>query len=83
MGTPNENSWPGVSQLKDYKSTFPNWLPSPIESVVNNLNLDKSGLELLNVLLLLIQMMLRYDPNQRITARQALKHPYFKDLPIM
>jgi len=76
MGTPNENSWPGVSQLKDYKSTFPNWLPSPIESVVNNLNLDKSGLELLN-------MMLRYDPNQRITARQALKHPYFKDLPIM
>ena len=76
MGTPNENSWPGVTQLKDYKSTFPNWLPSPIESVVNNLNLDKSGLELLN-------MMLRYDPNQRITARQALKHPYFKDLPIM
>ena len=25
LGTPNEESWPGVSQLPDYKNTFPSW----------------------------------------------------------
>mmetsp|Transcript_36651 Transcript_36651/g.36263 ORF Transcript_36651/g.36263 Transcript_36651/m.36263 type:complete len:109 (-) Transcript_36651:190-516(-) len=28
----------------------------------------------------LVQKLLIYDPNDRITASQALKHPYFKDL---
>ena len=25
LGTPNEELWPGVSKLPDYKPTFPNW----------------------------------------------------------
>lgn len=25
MGTPNEDIWPGVTELKDYKASFPNW----------------------------------------------------------
>lgn len=25
LGTPNEQSWPGVSSLPDYKSAFPKW----------------------------------------------------------
>lgn len=25
MGTPTEETWPGVSQLPDYNTTFPNW----------------------------------------------------------
>ena len=49
LGTPNEDTWPGVSQLKDYKTTFPNWCPNPIQNVVANLNLDAAGLDLLNV----------------------------------
>ena len=28
----------------------------------------------------LLEKLLIYDPNERITASQALKHPYFKDL---
>lgn len=28
----------------------------------------------------LIQMLLAYNPDERLSARQALKHPYFKDL---
>lgn len=28
----------------------------------------------------LIEKLLAYDPEERISARQALKHPYFKDL---
>jgi hypothetical protein len=26
--------------------------------------------------------MLAYEPRQRITAKDALKHPYFNDLPM-
>uniref|UniRef100_A0A0A9E4C6 Uncharacterized protein n=1 Tax=Arundo donax TaxID=35708 RepID=A0A0A9E4C6_ARUDO len=25
MGTPNEETWPGVASLPDYKSSFPKW----------------------------------------------------------
>lgn len=25
LGTPGEEEWPGVTQLPDYKSTFPRW----------------------------------------------------------
>ena len=35
--------------------------------------LDEAGMDLL-------QKLLTYDPTQRISAIQALKHEYFKDL---
>lgn len=28
----------------------------------------------------LVEKLLHYDPEERLSARQALKHPYFKDL---
>ena len=28
----------------------------------------------------LLKLMLTLDPNSRITAKQALKHPYFKEV---
>ena len=30
LGTPNEEVWPGVSQLRDWHE-FPNWQPQPLE----------------------------------------------------
>lgn len=42
---------------------------------VDNL-LNSSSKEFIN----LINMMLVYDPNERISAREALRHPYFRDL---
>ena len=27
-GTPDDQVWPGVTQMPDYKSTFPKWLPA-------------------------------------------------------
>jgi len=71
LGTPNEQNWSGVSKLRDYKSTFPNYPSSPIETVIHGLNLDILGLDLL-------KRMLEYDPSKRITAKAALSHPYFK-----
>ncbi|KAF8031510.1 hypothetical protein BT93_D0662 [Corymbia citriodora subsp. variegata] len=74
MGTPNEDSWPGVTSLPDFKSTFPKWAPQELETVM--LNLDPAGVDLLS-------KMLCMDPRRRITAKVALEHEYFKDVGVI
>ncbi|XP_065634345.1 cell division control protein 2 homolog [Quercus suber] len=71
LGTPNENTWPGVTSLPDYKSTFPKWPPKDLATMVPSL--DSAGVDLLS-------KMLCFDPSRRITARSALEHEYFKDI---
>lgn len=71
LSTPSEENWPGVSQLPDYKSTFPSWRTNVLPQTVKQI--DDVGMELL-------QSMLKYDPSQRISAKAALHHPYFDDL---
>ncbi|NP_001154935.1 cyclin dependent kinase 2 isoform 2 [Nasonia vitripennis] len=34
LGTPDETVWPGVSQLQDYKSMFPQWEATDLDEVV-------------------------------------------------
>lgn len=46
-GTPDESVWPGVSQLPDYKSSFPKWPQQSICSIVPHLTGD--GLDLMAV----------------------------------
>ncbi|KAG0227269.1 Cyclin-dependent kinase catalytic subunit [Actinomortierella wolfii] len=70
-GTPNETVWPGISNLKDYKSSFPQWHPQPWSKIVPML--DPDGLDLLS-------QMLEYDPVRRISAKRALQHPYFRNM---
>ncbi|CAL9775128.1 unnamed protein product [Musa acuminata subsp. burmannicoides] len=70
LGTPNEETWPGVTSLPDFKSAFPKWLPKDLAAAVPNL--EATGIDLLS-------KMLRLDPSKRVTARQALEHEYFKD----
>eukprot|EP00744_Colponema_vietnamica_P003082 GILI01004766.1.p1 GENE.GILI01004766.1~~GILI01004766.1.p1 ORF type:complete len:314 (-),score=90.79 GILI01004766.1:85-975(-) len=71
LGTPLEEKWPAMVELPEYKKDFPRFEGQPLASVVPNL--DPLGVDLL-------QSMLQFDPNQRITAKQALQHPYFSDL---
>jgi serine/threonine protein kinase len=71
LGTPTNATWPGVEELKDFKSSFPKWSPKPMNEIVPNM--DPAGADLL-------QKMLVYEPSRRITAKQALTHPYFDDL---
>ena len=71
LGTPSEEQWPGVSQLPDFKPTFPQWKSKPLADVARGL--DANGLDLL-------RQMLVYEPSRRISAKMALQHPYFDDL---
>ncbi|XP_009950749.1 PREDICTED: cyclin-dependent kinase 1 isoform X3 [Leptosomus discolor] len=71
LGTPNNEVWPEVESLQDYKNTFPKWKPGSLETHVKNL--DEDGLDLLSKMLI-------YDPAKRISGKMALKHPYFDDL---
>lgn len=71
LGTPTDEDWPGVTSLKDYKQTFPQWKKGNICDSVKNLSED--GLDLLKKCLI-------YDPAKRISAKTALRHPYFNSL---
>ncbi len=71
LGTPSEETWPGVTKLPDFKPQFPTWKSVDLTTVVQGI--DPVGLDLLN-------QMLQYDPAKRISAKRALKHPYFDDL---
>lgn len=47
LGTPNNEVWPDVESLQDYKNTFPKWKPGSLGTHVKNL--DEDGLDLLSV----------------------------------
>lgn len=74
LGTPEEDSWPGVSKLPDYKTTFPKWKPQKLS--IFNPQLTEDGLDLL-------AKMLIYKPENRLTAKSALTHPFFLDVQIV
>uniref|UniRef100_A0A7S0WV87 cyclin-dependent kinase n=1 Tax=Chlamydomonas leiostraca TaxID=1034604 RepID=A0A7S0WV87_9CHLO len=73
LGTPTEAMWPGVTTLEHYRPCFPQWPPKALAQVVPRLAADPQALHLLG-------RMLTYDPRVRITAAQALAHPWFWDL---
>eukprot|EP01116_Phalansterium_solitarium_P002739 TRINITY_DN1295_c0_g1_i1.p1 TRINITY_DN1295_c0_g1~~TRINITY_DN1295_c0_g1_i1.p1 ORF type:complete len:511 (+),score=123.95 TRINITY_DN1295_c0_g1_i1:109-1533(+) len=74
LGTPNESIWPGFSDLKSAKKV--NFFHQPYNNLKSRLppTTTEAAFDLLN-------KMLTYDPKQRITAAEALEHPYFKEHP--
>jgi cyclin-dependent kinase len=70
LGTPTEEMWPGVTRLRDWHDC-PKWKPQPLDKYFTSL--DKHGLDLLSRLL-------EYDPARRLSAKEALDHPWFDDL---
>jgi cyclin-dependent kinase len=73
LGTPSEATFPGITQLPEWQTDFPNYsAPSSMISLVPNI--DEAGVDLLTSLL-------TYDPSHRITAQDARRHPYFQDIP--
>jgi cyclin-dependent kinase 2 len=70
-GTPDEETYPGVTTLPDFKEIFPKWTRQELNTLVPTL--CPAGLDLLDKLL-------EYVPGRRISAKVALAHPYFDDL---
>uniref|UniRef100_A0ACD5Z4J5 Uncharacterized protein n=1 Tax=Avena sativa TaxID=4498 RepID=A0ACD5Z4J5_AVESA len=81
LGTPNEDIWPGYTKLPGAKAKFPkqpyNKLREkfPAVSFTGGLTLSEAGFDLLN-------RMLTYDPEMRISAEAALKHEWFREAPL-
>uniref|UniRef100_A0A7N8X7X8 cyclin-dependent kinase n=1 Tax=Mastacembelus armatus TaxID=205130 RepID=A0A7N8X7X8_9TELE len=71
LGTPDETVWPGVTSMPDYKPSFPKWARQDLSKVVPLL--EEDGRELLGE-------MLNYDPNKRLSAKNALVHRFFRDV---
>merc|ERR1719238_1383087 len=66
LGTPNETVWPGVSELPDFKPTFPKWQPKGWANIRNTLTqVGPDGIDLLKKLMY-------YDPKKRWSARRAI-----------
>ncbi|KAK9385779.1 kinase-like domain-containing protein [Lipomyces mesembrius] len=70
MGTPNERSWPNISQLPNYRSNFPVYATQDLHTILPQI--DPLGLDLLC-------SMLQLRPENRLSARDALKHPWFTE----
>jgi serine/threonine protein kinase len=67
-GTPTNSTWPGVEELPGYKKNFPKF--KGMDTIIPNFT-DPLGNDLLRQLLTL-------DPQRRITALEALQHPFLK-----
>jgi cyclin-dependent kinase len=81
LGTPNEEVWPGVSQLPDYKPTFPQWSAVDLARAVPSL--DAHGIDLLRVScdnndytqadrVPWLQQTLIYDPSHRLSGKSLI-----------
>ncbi|XP_042025141.1 cyclin-dependent kinase G-2-like isoform X2 [Salvia splendens] len=81
LGTPNETIWPGFSKLPGVKVNFVkhqyNLLRRkfPATSFTGSPVLSDTGFDLLNRLL-------TYDPDKRISAEEALNHEWFREVPL-
>ncbi|XP_034488824.1 cyclin-dependent kinase 1-like [Drosophila innubila] len=71
LGTPNDDVWPGVSNLSGFNATFPNW-------TCNFYNLMKDSPGIIDAFIDLLPRMLTYNPSQRITAKEIIEHEFYK-----
>ncbi|KAF7339920.1 Cyclin-dependent kinase 11B [Mycena venus] len=74
LGAPTSNSWPEYSTLPLAKTiSLPS--PQPHQFRPKFPYLTAAGIDLL-------MSLLTYDPDRRITAEEALQHPYFTESPL-
>ncbi|KAJ1915756.1 cyclin-dependent protein kinase [Tieghemiomyces parasiticus] len=77
MGTPTQERWPKITHLPDYPHLsqfriYPNSFKPWFQNMCKKYS--DSAFHLLSA-------MLEYDPERRITAEDALNHPYFQEDP--
>ena len=75
VGTPSEESWPGVSRLPNYRPhKLSYYRPVALGRVWPRLQDLSFGEQL-------VSLMLQARAGRRVSAEQALRHRYFSDLP--
>ncbi len=70
LGTPSERTWPGISQLPEYKPNLQMQIYATQDLRLVLPQIDELGLDLL-------KRMLQLRPEMRISATNALRHPWF------
>lgn len=73
LGQPNDSVWPGFSRLPNSKAVA--HIAQPFSNVRQVLRFSTDHC------VHLLQALLTYDPTTRITADEALQHPYFSEAP--
>ena len=71
MGTPNEENWPGVTSLQDWNTSFPVWPSLQLSKFTPTL--EPEGRDVM-------EQLMAMDPRRRLSALEAMKHPYFADI---
>jgi serine/threonine protein kinase len=70
LGSPTMRTWPeGIKLSNQMNFRFPQFVATPLTSIIPNASPEA---------LTLISDLLKYDPNQRPTASQALQYPFFQ-----
>ena len=70
LGMPDESTWPGVTSLKNFTPELPRFKAKNMAEALPSLKENQHALDLFS-------QMLKFDPSARISAQQALQHPYF------
>merc|ERR1711971_1437867 len=71
LGTPSESAWPAITDLPEWKPSFPVHEPLHWQTVVPSL--EPPAIDL-------ISKMLQCCPERRIAGRAAMEHEYFRGL---
>ncbi len=71
LGSPSEETWPGVTTYEFWQENFPKFKPQNLEEQCPKFDAD--ALDLMSKMVALTR-------SERISAKDALRHPYFDDL---
>mmetsp|Transcript_92894 Transcript_92894/g.233541 ORF Transcript_92894/g.233541 Transcript_92894/m.233541 type:complete len:468 (+) Transcript_92894:113-1516(+) len=70
LGTPSQQQWPeGFKLAAQIGFRFPQFVPTKLETLIPQAN--QEGIALMNT-------MLTWDPNKRLSTAKILQHPYFE-----